>query len=99
MESFERAVALEPRDGHLWLRLAYARYVRAGSVTPDVVAALEHAYLRLPYGEPDIRRWRLQFCDAHWASLSVGVRAAALREARSEQPRWRERNLSGPLAG
>ena len=96
--ALEQAASLESRDGHIWLRLAYARSLVDGAGSPGALEALEMSYYRLPYGESDMRRWRLQFCDSHWAHLSDGIRAAAMREARSERAAWLRDNLEGPLA-
>ena len=91
-EAYERAVAREPRDGHLWLRLTWARYLAAGRFDESVAEALEASFARLPYGELEYRRWRIQFCDDVWFSLPEHLREAALREARIENENWVRRN-------
>ena len=86
--ALERAVRLEPRDGEIWARLAYVRWMTGARIT-DVNAALAQSFLVMPHAREEFRVWRLEFTGGLWPLLEDRTQAAAIREARLAPERWR----------
>lgn len=85
--ALRRALAIEPRDGEMWARLAHA-LLRAGAPPEEVVAAMQASYARMPGASRTFRRWRLQLAESIWAILPLELRGRVLGEARQERLYW-----------
>lgn len=90
----EHAVALQPRDGHYWLYLAYAQSLTQGE--PETITrSLENSYYYQPFARTDYRRLRLDLVRMNWGIVSPSVKTYALREVRLE-PQSRQDEFPQP---
>jgi hypothetical protein len=73
------ALAQFPHDNSAWLRLAYAEYLQAGRVTPEVVTLFQRSYALVGsdiYTGP----WRIGFILENSQAFPRDVRTAARNE-------------------
>ncbi len=87
VQAYDRALQMEPRDGEMWGRYAYALYIH-GAASDDISRALTQSYTRMPIGNWEYRKWRLRFVHALWDDLPDSLHRRAAHEALAEDADW-----------
>lgn len=78
----ERTLASSPATATAWLRAAYIRQQRSGTLDADSLRYIETSYRVAPLG-PGISPWRVLFVFENWELMTPGIRLAALAEIRT----------------
>lgn len=78
----ERTLASSPATATAWLRAAYIRQQKSGTLDADSLRYIETSYRVAPLG-PGVTPWRVVFVFENWQSMTPGVRSAALAEIRT----------------
>jgi len=69
-----------PARSGAWARLAYARSLADGALTPSATEALLTSYDAAPY-ESELMLWRTAFVFGNWPQANLPLREAAFEEA------------------
>jgi len=75
-----RELARSPARSDAWARLAYARSLAGGALTPKATQALLTSYAAAPY-DGELMLWRTAFVFGNWSRASLPLREAAFEEA------------------
>jgi hypothetical protein len=78
----ERTLASSPATATAWLRAAYIRQQRTGTLDADSLRYIETSYRVAPLG-PGVSPWRVLFVFENWELMTPGIRLAALAEIRT----------------
>ena len=79
--AFSRYLSIEPRDGTVWAKLAYAQYYTGERSAAELTASLERSYERLPYPRGRFAVWRADFVLSPGIALTDSLERAINREA------------------
>jgi len=75
-----RELSYSPARADAWARLAYARSLAGGALTPKATQALLTSYEVAPY-DGELMLWRTALVFGDWSRASLSLREAAFEEA------------------